>query len=269
MTPDEIKRDLKTRWLGREKIACFHVVESTNSEAKRLGKKGAPEGTLVVADAQKKGRGRHGRFWESPAGTGLYLSFIMRRRCPPQDFPRMTLAVGVAVASAIEAAGARPQLKWPNDVLIAGRKVAGILTEAVFNKTRTDFAVVGVGVNVNTPSEAFPPNLRDVAGSLRMSLGRPVSRVHFLQTLLCRLEQWCELSAEEGFEKIREGWRQFDTTLGKVVEVVLPNKRFSGVAEALERDGALMVRDTNGEPIRVVAGDVVYCHLGKGSYGEA
>jgi BirA family biotin operon repressor/biotin-[acetyl-CoA-carboxylase] ligase len=207
------------------------------------------------------GRGRLGRQWESLAGKGLYLSMLVRPGCAPEMLQGLTLATGVSVASAIQATGLRPQLKWPNDVLIDRRKVGGILTEAVFSRGRIDFAVVGIGINVNMEAEEFPASVRDLATSLKAGLGHSVSRLLLLQRVLSQQERWYELFSSGAFEKILKNWRQFDATLGTVVEVVLPNKRIVGVAESLAEDGALLVRDESGDLVRVVAGDVVLCQL--------
>lgn len=259
LSPDVIKQGLKTRWLGQSAIFSFDVVESTNAEANRLAQEGAQEGTLIVADAQTKGQGRLGRTWVSPSGSGLYLSMILRPAYSADWFPRLALTAGVAVASTIRQTGAMPQLKWPNDILIADRKVGGILTEAVFDKRRIEFAVLGIGINVNTGQDEFPVSIRNLATSLRLSLGRTVSRTHLLQSLLCQFEEWYEPLDKGAFETILESWSEFDSTLGRVVEVFLPEKRVVGVAEALQSDGTLLVRDKTDCLHRIVAGDVVHC----------
>lgn len=256
-----IKEHLRTRWLGQRAVCCFDVVESTNTEANRLAREGAPEGTVIVANAQTRGRGRLGRSWVSPPGNGLYLSIILRPGCPPDWFPRLTLTAGVAVASAIQETGMRPQLKWPNDILIAGRKVGGILIETVFDNRQIGSAILGIGINVNTEQDEFPISVRNLATSLRLSLDKPVSRIHLLQTLLHQLEEWYEFFCTGDFETILEAWCQFDNTLGRMVKVFLPERRLVGVAEALESDGTLLVRDKRGCLHRVVAGDVVHCRL--------
>jgi BirA family biotin operon repressor/biotin-[acetyl-CoA-carboxylase] ligase len=256
-----IKKSLTTRWLGQRVIHYSDVVGSTNTEAKRLAREGAPEGTLIVADAQTKGRGRLGRSWVSPPGTGLYLSIILRPDCPADWLPKLTLTAGVAVASTIRQTGLTPQLKWPNDILIADRKVGGILTEAVFDRRRINFAILGIGVNVNMERNELPISIRNLAGSLRLGLGEPLSRIHLIQTLLQQIEQWYESFQTGLFATILETWSEFDTTLGREVEVFLPEKRLAGVAEALGPDGTLLVRDRTGCLHSVVAGDVVYCRL--------
>jgi BirA family biotin operon repressor/biotin-[acetyl-CoA-carboxylase] ligase len=190
---------------------------------------------------------------------------LLRPGCAPEMLPGLTLATGVAVASAIQATGLRPQLKWPNDVLIERRKVGGILTEAVFSRGRIDFAVVGIGINVNMELQEFPGSVRNLATSLSAGLGQPVSRVLLLQSVLSQQERWYELFSSGAFEKILKNWRQFDATLGALVEVVLPNKRMVGVAESLAEDGALLLRDERGDLIRVVAGDIVCCQLQESS----
>lgn len=256
-----IKQRLKTQWLGQQPIHCFDVVESTNTEANRIAREGAPEGTLIIADAQSKGRGRLRRSWVSPPGTGLYLSIILRPTCPADRLPGLTLTAGVAAASAIQHTGVVPQLKWPNDILISGRKVGGLLTEAVFDKKHIDFAIVGIGINVDTARSEFPTSIRNLATSLRLSLGKPVSRIHLLQTLLNRFEHCYGLFSEGAFETILQGWSELDTTLGNEVEVSLPGRKLRGVAEALEPDGTLLVRDKTNRLHRIVAGDVVHCRL--------
>lgn len=261
LSPYAIKKHLRTRWLGQQEVCCFDVVESTNIEANRLARDNAPEGTLIVANAQTKGRGRIGRSWASPPGSGLYLSIILRPDCPPKRFPRLTLTAGVAVASAIQQTGVKPQLKWPNDILIADRKVGGILAEAVFDRRRIDFAILGIGINVNTEFDELPVSVRSLATSLRLSLGKPLSRIYLLQTLLHLLEPWYESFCAGNFETILDAWCEFDNTLGRVVDVFLPERRLVGIAEALEPDGTLLVRDKRGCVHKIVAGDVVHCRL--------
>lgn len=262
--PDElssgaVKKGLHTKWLGQQPIFCFGVVETTNIEAKRLAREGRPEGTLVVADAQTSGRGRLGRPWVSPPGTGLYFSIVLRPTCAPDRLPALTLTAGVATASAIQQMGLGPQLKWPNDILISGKKVGGILTEAVFDEKQIDFAILGIGINVNTAGEAFPVSFRRQATSLKLSLGNPVSRIGLLQNLLIKFEHYYALFSEGDLLSIIHSWSDLDSTLGRQVEVSLPQTSLLGVAEAVGLDGTLLVRDESGHLHRIVAGDVVHC----------
>jgi BirA family biotin operon repressor/biotin-[acetyl-CoA-carboxylase] ligase len=154
-----------------------------------------------------------------------------------------------------------PQLKWPNDILISGKKVGGILTETVFDRKQIDFAILGIGINVNTSAEAFPAPFREQATSLSLSLGKPVSRIALLQNLLFNFEHYYRLFSEGDFVSIIQSWSALDSTLGRKVEVSLPNSRLLGVAEAVEPDGALLVRDKTNRVHRIVAGDVVHCRL--------
>ncbi|NVM56618.1 MAG: biotin--[acetyl-CoA-carboxylase] ligase [Desulfobacterales bacterium] len=262
LSPQAIREGLKTRWLGQRAIYCFDVVESTNTEASSLARQGAAEGTIVFAEAQSTGRGRLGRSWISPRGTGLYLSVILRPQSPREWGPRLTLTAGVAVASAIhEEAGIRPGLKWPNDIMITNRKVGGILTEASFEGKRIGLAIVGVGINVNTDREDFPMPIRNLATSLRLSMGKAISRVALLQGSLHQLEQWYELFCKGSFGTILQAWRQYETILGSLVEVQLPESTLLGVAEDLDSDGTLLVRDERGRLHRIIAGDVVRCRI--------
>lgn len=256
-----VRKGLNTAWLGQQPILCFDVVETTNVEANRLAREGSPEGTLVVADAQTKGRGRLGRSWISPPGTGLYCSIVLRPTCAPDRLPALTLAAGVAAASAIQQAGLAPQLKWPNDILISGKKAGGILTETVFDRKQIDFAILGIGINVNTAAEAFPADFKKQATSLRLNLGRPVSRIALLQNLLINFEHYYGLFSEGDSISVIHRWSELDSTLGKEIEVALPESRLLGVAEAVEPDGALLVRDKTNRLHRIVAGDVVHCQL--------
>ena len=261
LSPQAVTEGLDTRWLGKQEVCCHDVVESTSREAKRLALEGAPEGTIVLAEAQSQGRGRLGRPWFSPPGMGLYLSVVLRPKILPEWGPRITLTAGVALAVALQRKGIRPALKWPNDVMVDDRKVAGILTEASIEAKHIGFVVVGVGINVNTDLEDFPISIRKLATSLRLSAGRTISRVDLLQTFLYQLEQWYQLLCQGSFETIMDTWREYDTTLGKSVEVCLPESRLAGVAQDLDTDGALLVRDKTGRVHRIVVGDVVHCHV--------
>ncbi len=261
LSSDIVTRGLTTRWLGKGLVHYFDVVGSTNVEARRFAHEGAPEGTLIVADAQTKGRGRLERSWVSPAKGGLYLSLILRPDRTADWLPKLTLAAGVSVANAILRTGLTPQLKWPNDVLIAGQKTAGILSEAEFSERQIAFAILGIGINVNIKKDEFPVSIRNTATSLRLSLGQPVSRVGLLQTLLVELEQCYESLQTGGFANVLQTWSEFDTTLGREVEVFLPAGRVKGMAEALDTDGTLLVRDSADRLHKILAGDVVYCRL--------
>ena len=258
-SPQAVRQGLHTQWLGKQEVYCFDHLPSTNAEAKRLALRGVPEGTIVLAEAQSQGRGRLNRHWVSPRGKGLYVSVILRPQVPPEWGSITTLAAGVALAVAIEELGVRASLKWPNDMMVGHRKVAGILTEASFQDSHIAFIVVGVGANVNTGEEDFPLSIRDVATSLLLSGGWPMGRVSLLDKFLCQLEVWYELFCKGSFERILKAWRHYESILGNSVEVSVPGARLLGVAEDIDLCGRLLVRDNVGRLHRIMAGDVVRC----------
>jgi BirA family biotin operon repressor/biotin-[acetyl-CoA-carboxylase] ligase len=245
---------LATRWLGRELIAR-HAVESTNDVVWDALAAGAPDGTVAVADLQTRGRGRDGRAWLTPAGLGLAMSALLRPGCERHTLTVLPLAAGLALARALEAAGAEPQLKWPNDALLRGRKVAGILCESRRGPDGDDAIVVGIGVNVFQSERDFPETLRPSATSLAIE-GVRTDRESVAAAILNALEPlWTELD-EAGPAGIVEAWRQRATFWGRTLTVRTPAGEVSGTAETLAEDGALVLVGADGAPLRIVAGDV-------------
>jgi BirA family biotin operon repressor/biotin-[acetyl-CoA-carboxylase] ligase len=250
----EVKPLLNTHDMGQA-LHCHEEVTSTRDLAKELAEEGAAHGEVVIADRQTAGRGRRGRTWASPPGKNLYLSAVLRPDLPPQRAPELTLVASLAVCDACRQAGVDAGIKWPNDVLAGDRKLAGILTELAAEPEQVHWAVVGIGVNLNAGPEDLPPDLRAVATSLAIERGQPVPRALFAAALLTLLEQWLDRHAEEGFEPIREAWRERSATLGREVRVEADGAEGDGVAEDLDETGALLVRAA-GRRIRVAAGDV-------------
>jgi BirA family biotin operon repressor/biotin-[acetyl-CoA-carboxylase] ligase len=245
---------LTTRRLGRELIAR-HAVESTNDVAWDALAAGAPNGTVVVADLQTRGRGREGRAWHTPAGLGLAMSILLRPGCEGHTLTVLPLAAGLALARALEQAGADGQLKWPNDVLIGGRKVSGILGESRRGPDGDDAIVVGIGVNVFQTAADFPEELRSSATSLAIE-GTATDRESLAAGVLNALEpMWTELD-EAGPAGIVEAWRRRATFWGRTLTVRTPAGEVSGTASTLAEDGALVLLGEGGAPQRVVAGDV-------------
>jgi BirA family biotin operon repressor/biotin-[acetyl-CoA-carboxylase] ligase len=225
---------------------------STNDEALALARAGAEHLTCVTAGAQTRGRGRAGRAWHSPPGTNLYLSVIVRTALPPEALPGITLAAGVAVCDAVRGAGvAAARLKWPNDVLAGGRKLAGILTEMSTKGGRVDAVVIGIGVDVDTRREDLPPELAAIATSIRDETGAPQDVERFTELLLATLEPWLEQYLAGGVAAIAAEW-EARADLGRAVTVGTR----TGIARGLAPDGALRVELPDGEELRVVAGDV-------------
>jgi BirA family biotin operon repressor/biotin-[acetyl-CoA-carboxylase] ligase len=229
----------------------FESLGSTNDEARRLAEAGAPEGTLVAADEQTAGRGRAGRPWQTPRGVALAASFILRPALPPTRLGWLTMLGGLAAAEAIEAmAGVAAALKWPNDVLVNGQKVAGVLAESALEGERLAFVVLGIGVNVSavpTGAVGFP------ATSLAEAAGRPVDRVALLRALAASLGQWYPRLEDES---LREAWAARLAWQGQPVVVHQGEATVQGVAAGVDADGALLLRLESGEERRVVAGDV-------------
>jgi len=260
----EIREGLKTSVLGQRGIVCLKETESTNVHAKAMAVHGTPEGTVIVADSQTQGRGRRGRDWFSPPREGLYLTVILRPQIRPMEAPRLTLMTSVAVAEAIESTtAANCRIKWPNDVLIGGKKVAGILTEIHSEMDAVNFIVLGIGINVNTPRESFPEELRERATSLFIETGRSLSRVTLLQACLERIEAHYEEFNDGRFDDVMARWRERSDIIGREIEVDMINRRCRGVAVEFDADGVLILKDENGNLQRIFSGDVMLPEPGK------
>jgi len=258
LTPSEVKPLLRTKWLGRT-IHYFHTIDSTNSKAYQLALQGAEEGEVVIAESQKKGRGRLGRHWFSPSFLNLYLSIILRPKIPPQQASLITLMAAVATADAIwKYSGLLPVIKWPNDILLGGRKVAGLLNEIHSEMDRIHFVILGIGVNLNMDGEMFPKDIRGVATSLKREMGQTISRKAFLRSLLEELEEWYGIFLKEGGAAILEAWRDRAKIKGRRVKVTSFGETLSGVAVDVDSDGALILKTRHRERKRIVAGDVEY-----------
>ena len=254
-----------TRRLGRP-LHFFDTIDSTNTSAARLAREEAAEGTVVIADEQTGGKGRLGRNWVSPPGVNLYLSVILRPRKPTSAAPQLSLLASVAVAETIvQQTQLAPTIKWPNDVLVAGKKVCGILTEMQANGSRLRSVIVGIGVNINAPLASFPEELQDKASSLFLICGKPVDRVAFTVSLLTHLEKFYVLWLEKGFPVVRTAWEGYASALlGKSITVTASEGTVSGTVRGIDRDGALLIETASPEgPARsshriqrILAGDV-------------
>jgi BirA family biotin operon repressor/biotin-[acetyl-CoA-carboxylase] ligase len=254
LTALELRPLLNTHDLGRE-LHCYDELGSTNDRAKELAEEGAEHGEVVVAEAQTAGRGRRGREWVSPARRNLYFSVILRPELPPSRAAELTLVASIAICDAARQAGVDAGIKWPNDLLASGKKLAGILTELAAEPDRVHWAVVGVGVNVNARPEDFPEELRGEATSLLIERRSPAPRALFAAACFTALEDWLDRHAEQGFGVIRDAWRERSVTLGREVSVKTEGREIVGVAEDIDVQGALLVRSRAGLE-RILAGDV-------------
>ncbi|MBK7947756.1 MAG: biotin--[acetyl-CoA-carboxylase] ligase [Deltaproteobacteria bacterium] len=261
--PEEILPELETHWLGRH-YEHLETTDSTNRLAFELGRSGAPHGATVVAEGQSAGRGRLGRSFYSPPYTNLYVSIVLRPSCSIADAPTLILGAAVAVADTVAAfLGDREavSIKWPNDVLVRGRKTSGILMESSTEGARIAFAVLGIGVNLNVDREQFPDDFRALATSLASELGRPVDRAAFARALFHALERELDAHAAGGFDSIRprfEGYFQMADSRIAVDE--LADQRIKGRARGIAANGALEIEvesgARSGEIVQVLAGDV-------------
>ena len=253
--PSKIKRTLQTSILGRRAL-YFRNVTSTNDMAKGLAVKGASEGTVVVAETQTGGKGRFGREWASPEG-GLWFSVILRPKTQSGHATKLTLLASVAAAEGIRSLyGLRVEIKWPNDILVNGKKACGILTEGKIKGETMDFAVLGVGINANFGVEALPLNVQELATTLKHELGREVSREALLCELLERMEFYYNSFIRGDFDMILHNWRHLAAFLGSYVEVTSDKERIRGWAVDIGSDGALIVKLRDQTLLRVTSGEI-------------
>jgi BirA family biotin operon repressor/biotin-[acetyl-CoA-carboxylase] ligase len=253
----EVTVALTTAWLGRNLVSKA-TTGSTNSDAATLGREGAPEGTVVIADAQTAGRGRLGRAWVSRPGLNLYVSVLLRPTIVPAAAPQLALVAGLAVAETLEAEDLAPTIKWPNDVLLGGKKVCGILTELEAETDRVEFVVVGIGVNLNSELTDFPPELHERATSMLIESGRQVDRAAFTALLLARFERCYERFRSEGFGALSKEWAARSALTGRDITVDGAGGLVKGSYAGIDSEGALLLKEPgeDGRVHRVLAGDV-------------
>lgn len=256
LLPDDLQSRLDAKIIGNT-ILVFQETESTNAVAERMALNGAREGLVVFAESQTKGRGRMGRKWISPKGKGLWFSVMLRPQFPPTAVTRLTILTAVAVAEAIRGTtGLDARIKWPNDILVNGRKVAGILTEMLSEADIIRHAIIGIGVDVRCAPQDFPPEVRAVAASLEHEANAKLSRPELAARVLSLMDLYYA-KAHGHFDEIVDVWAHLSTSLGKRVHVTLGARRIEGTVQALDGDGALLVRCDNGSIEKIVGGDLV------------
>jgi birA, biotin-[acetyl-CoA-carboxylase] ligase region len=253
LSPDVVKRGLATEFMGQE-IVYYRSIGSTNDVAKDLAKQGAPQGTLVIAEEQTAGKGRRGRSWHAPQGSSLLMSLILYPRLTASQAPRLTMTSSLAVAYAIEeTSGISVHFKWPNDIMLRQKKAGGILTEIGISGEILDYAVVGIGLNVNLDVRQIP-ELADVATSLSMQLGREVSRLGLLRAVLKFMEREY-LLLQQG-ESPSEKWAARLSLLGQRIQVTTPWGQEAGRADGVDTDGALVLCRDDGTKAHITVGDI-------------
>jgi BirA family biotin operon repressor/biotin-[acetyl-CoA-carboxylase] ligase len=231
--------------------------DSTNNRAKELAAHGAAEGVLVIAEEQAQGRGRLDRPWFSPGGKNIYVSLIMRPSLPPSTASRLVLLVAVTAAEALmETTGLAACVKWPNDILVGGRKIGGILLEMAVEMDAIDYIVIGLGINVNSTAEQFPQDIRKKTTSVLMETGKPFSRVLLLCRFLELFEQGYNALGKSGFEPIITRWKALTDIVGKQATIRTINGNYKGVITDMDHDGFLIIRDEQGSETRLFSGDI-------------
>jgi len=244
------------RIVGRD-IRVFQETTSTNDVAEKLARDGVKEGVVVFAESQTKGRGRLGRRWVSPAKHGLWFTVLLRPPLPPAEATQLTVAAATALVRAVQAVtGLAPDIKWPNDVLLGGRKVAGILTEMNAELDRVNYVLIGMGVDVNQSASDFPPEIRPLASSLKLEAGRAVERAELAAAILQELDRDYARICRGDFPALADEWESRCTTIGQHVSVLVGERRVRGRAESLDDSGALLLRTEHGRIERILGGDV-------------
>ena len=253
----EISDDLNTTYIGQN-LYVFNEVSSTNTVARFLSLNGIEDGTVIISEKQTKARGRSGKAWASPLG-GVWLSIVLNPHVDHSKLPLITLATGVAVAKTLEKIGIEnPEIKWPNDIMINGKKVCGILTEAITKFNTIENVIIGVGIDANLDIEEFPEELKAGTTTLEKELGRKGSETLLIKTFLEEFEEISELFDHEGYEEILKEWRKRSYSIGKIVEVREPfNKNYDAYVLGISREGALVVEKIDGTLEKVISGECI------------
>lgn len=255
MSRAEIESLMNTAWAGK-KVVYYDETDSTNNQAKAYGEKGAEHGTLFVADMQAAGKGRRGRAWVSPAGSSIYMTILLHPEVLPTKAPQLTLVMAMAVAEGIRSVtGLETMIKWPNDIIIHGKKICGILTEMSTEIDYINYVVIGVGINVN--QETFPEEIRETATSLKIEKGSSVRRSELIASVMKSFEQFYEIFMEtEDLSGLREAYNAILVNRGRRVRILEPGQEYEADALGINRTGELVVRTEDGQKKEIYAGEV-------------
>lgn len=256
ISADRVQLGLKTEFIGKV-IHYEETVDSTQKIAHLLSHEGAVEGTVVIAEEQKGGRGRMDRVWHSPKSTGIWMSLILRPKIPIQRAPQLTLLTAVAIVQAIEeTTSLTPQIKWPNDILIEQQKVTGILTELQADADRIISVIIGMGLNINQTEDDFPPELREIATSLRVKEGKELDRAELIKVIFQKFETLYKIFLDKGFYPIKLLWESYAISIGKEITARTLNGSISGKALGITDEGVLKVEDDLGEIHHIYSADI-------------
>lgn len=255
VTAEEIQSLLHTGWMGQNCI-YLECVDSTNNYARRIAEEGASSGTLIIAEEQTGGKGRRGRNWEAQKGENIMMTLLLRPRIRPEHASRLTLLMAMAAAQGIQDyTGLQAGIKWPNDVVVNGKKICGILTEMSTEIDYINYVVIGAGINVN--QEGFPEEIQETAGSLMLELGRHVPRAVLVARVVEKLEKLYEIFLRtEDLTGLKEEYNQMCVNCGQQVRVLEPGNEYTGVSEGINERGELIVRREDGGKVPVYAGEV-------------
>lgn len=252
---EEVESRLKSKWAGHP-VKYFDEITSTNQYAKRIGEEGAPEGTLVVADEQTQGKGRSGRVWSTPHGTAIAMTLLIRPKLPPASISMVTLVMGLAVARACRELYHLPVgIKWPNDVVIHGKKLCGILTELSAEMMSVNYVVIGTGINVNV--KEFPEEIRKTATSIALELGHETGRAELIASCMEYFEVYYEKFIQAGdLSPLMEEYNELLLNRDQKVRVLEPGREYTGTALGINQNGELLVVREDGSRTAVYAGEV-------------
>lgn len=251
-----ISKYLTTKVYGK-RIEYIETCDSTQHIAHDEARDGVPDGTVIIAEEQTAGKGRMSRQWASAARKGIWMSLIMRPELPPQQAPQITLVAAVAVTRAIhDVTGLTPHIKWPNDILLDGKKVTGILTELQSDPDRVKAIILGIGINVNQTTEDFPDELEDIATSLKIASGKTINRAQLIAKTLQYLEQYTEMYVTNGFKPIKLLWESYSNVTGRRIRAIMLNETIEGIAHGISEDGRLEVKLDDGTIRGIYSADV-------------
>lgn len=255
ITEDAIKSCLETKWMAKN-LEYYDEIDSTNNRAKALGEAGGADGTLFVAETQTAGKGRRGRCWQSPAGSSISMSILLRPVMNPSDAPMLTLVMAYAATKALrEKTGLNIGIKWPNDLVVNGKKISGILTEMSAEIDYINHVVIGVGINVN--QDTFPDDIKETASSLKMELGKRIKRSGLIAAVMKIFEKYYEIFQEtEDLSGLQELYNSMLVNKDREVKVLEPGNEYKAYAIGINQTGELIVRTPDGKEKEIYAGEV-------------
>ena len=260
----EIKKNLKGSFIGKN-IYYEEKVDSTNTLARELSVKGVKNGSVVISDYQEKGRGRNGKIWTSPCGCNIYMSIILKPKFSPEVAQGMTILAAVSVADAIaEVASLKPQIKWPNDILIGSKKVSGILTEMSTQNMIIEHIIVGIGINVNAEENDMEDGIKNIATSLLIESKKTdgftglLNRNKLITSILNKFDKYYEMFLSTGLSSVLQYYQKYFNMIGKEIEINIKDKRVKGQVVGIDSKGALLLKTGENELEKVVSGEIYF-----------